>query len=302
MRLRHIEVFHAVMQAGTISGAAQLLYISQPAVSKVLQHCELQLGFPLFERVKGRLYPTPEAQKLFLEVDKLNRDLQSVRRLASSLKLRQAEHVRLVSTPTLAMSILPAAITSWRRKFPDVHCKLGTQHTREIVSELLLGEADMALSLQDPQHPGIVAESLASAPMTVIAPAGTWPPVQVGTPLAITDLPRDLIALPADDPLGNRVADACAAHELALHAHTVVQTYQLARSLVENGAGAAVIDPFTAATADPARAQCRPLTPTIPVELYLLTANAAPLSQSARYLVRCIRDAASSCLQAIKAG
>ena len=55
MRLRHIEVFHAVMQAGTISGAAQLLHISQPAVTKVLQHCELQLGMALFDRVRGKL-------------------------------------------------------------------------------------------------------------------------------------------------------------------------------------------------------------------------------------------------------
>ena len=54
MRLRHIEVFHAVMQAGTISGAAQVLHISQPAVTKVLQHCELQLGLPLFERDAAR--------------------------------------------------------------------------------------------------------------------------------------------------------------------------------------------------------------------------------------------------------
>ena len=65
MRLRHIEVFHAIMQAGTISGAALLLHISQPAVTKVLQHCELQLGMPLFDRVRGKLYPTPEAQRLF---------------------------------------------------------------------------------------------------------------------------------------------------------------------------------------------------------------------------------------------
>ena len=57
MRLRHIEVFHAIMQVGTISGAAQVLHISQPAVTKVLQHCELQLGMPLFERVRGKLYP-----------------------------------------------------------------------------------------------------------------------------------------------------------------------------------------------------------------------------------------------------
>ena len=86
MRLRHIEVFHAIMQVGTISGAAQVLHISQPAVTKVLQHCELQLGMPLFERVRGKLYPKPEAHRLFAETEKLNRDLQGIRRLAASLK------------------------------------------------------------------------------------------------------------------------------------------------------------------------------------------------------------------------
>lgn len=85
MRLRHIEVFHAIMQVGTISGAAQVLHISQPAVTKVLQHCELQLGMPaLFERVRGKLYPKPEAHRLFVETEKLNRDLLGIRRLAAS--------------------------------------------------------------------------------------------------------------------------------------------------------------------------------------------------------------------------
>ena len=79
MRLRHIEVFHAIMQVGTISGAAQVLHISQPAVTKVLQHAELQLGMPLFERVRGKLYPKPEAHRLFAETEKLNRDLQGIR-------------------------------------------------------------------------------------------------------------------------------------------------------------------------------------------------------------------------------
>ena len=42
MRLRHIEVFQAIRQTGSVSAAAQLLHVSQPAVSKVLQHAELQ--------------------------------------------------------------------------------------------------------------------------------------------------------------------------------------------------------------------------------------------------------------------
>ncbi|BBB65428.1 hypothetical protein UNDYM_1175 [Undibacterium sp. YM2] len=139
MRLRHIEVFHAIMQAGTISGAAQLLNISQPAATKVLQHCEIQLGLKLFERIKGKLHPTPEAHKLFAEVDKLNRDLQSVRRLASNLKNHPDEAVRLASTPTLSITVVPTALAAWRKKFGNVHCTLATHHTSEIVNALLLG-------------------------------------------------------------------------------------------------------------------------------------------------------------------
>jgi len=55
MRLRHIEVFNAVMLTGSVSAAARLINVTQPAVSRILAHAELQLGFPLFHRLKGRL-------------------------------------------------------------------------------------------------------------------------------------------------------------------------------------------------------------------------------------------------------
>ena len=298
MRLRHIEVFHAVMQAGTISGAAQLLFISQPAVTKVLQHCELQLGIALFERIKGKLYPTPEAHKLFVEVDRLNRDLQSVRRMASNLRDKPEQTVRLVSTPTLATSVVPTALTLWRKKYPEVRCKLSTHHTPEIVTALLLGEADFALSLHDPKNPSIGVEPLALGCMSVIAPAGTWSTRLAATPIHVTELPKNLIGLAVDDPLGNQVMNVADAFGHTLDAHTVVQTYQLARTLVENRVGIAVIDPFTAAQIEPDKAQRRMLSPEIPVQLYLLTANFSPLSQSARHLVQCIRDEATRCLVA----
>ena len=72
MRLRHIEIFQAIRQTGSVSAAAQLLHVSQPAVTKVLQHAELQLGFPLFLRIRGKLQPTPEALALEREVDKVS--------------------------------------------------------------------------------------------------------------------------------------------------------------------------------------------------------------------------------------
>lgn len=296
MRLRHIEVFHAIMQVGTISGAAQVLHISQPAVTKVLQHAELQLGMPLFERVRGKLYPKPEAHRLFAETEKLNRDLQGIRRLAASLKGRAVETVRLVSTPTLAISVLPQAMTAWRRDFAQTRCELATYHTSEIVNALRLGEADLALSLQDPRHPGIVAEPIAQGVLTVMAPAGTWSEMECTQPIGAEGLSGELIGLADNDPLGEIVVAACEAQGVQPVFRTVVQTYQIARSLVEAGAGTAVVDPFTAASAASDKVQRRQWAPAIPVQLFLLTANHAPLSHGARELANCIGATARACL------
>jgi DNA-binding transcriptional LysR family regulator len=296
MRLRHIEVFHAVMQAGTISGAAQVLHISQPAVTKVLQHCELQLGLPLFERIRGKLYPRPEAHRLFAETEKLTRDLAGIRRLAASLKSKSVETIRLVATPSLAISVLPPAMARWRSSFPHTQCELGTQHTDEIVNILRIGEADLALSLQDPRHPNIVAEPVAEGVLTAIAPAGTWPASQRARPIELTALPDTLIGLPGNDPLGEMLASAFEAADRQPTHLTLVQTYQIARSLVEAGGGVAVVDPFSAALPASAALERRPLNPALPVRLFVLSASHSPLSHGARELVRCVADVARTCV------
>jgi len=298
MRLRHIEVFHAIMQAGTITGAAQILHISQPAVTKVLQHCELQLGIPLFDRVRGKLYPTPEAHRLSKEIDKLNSDLVSIRRLAANLRAGESEQLRLVSTPTLGASVIPTAIVQWCRAYPTARCVLSTNHTREIVSALLLGEADLALSLQDPRHPGITAEPLAAGPMMALCPLKSPEGLTTGA-LHVSEIVTPLIAMAEGDPLGNVVMNAFEGQDLHPVSYITVQTYQLARALVEAGAGMTVVDPFTAASADHTRVRVRALEPAVPVQLYLLTAANAPLAQSARRLVKFLGDAARTKLASV---
>ena len=86
MRLRQIEIFYHVYRAGSISGAARDLNVSQPSVSKVLRHAEDQLGFDLFVRRNGRLVATPAADELFVEAEDIygrlstfNRSLENIR-------------------------------------------------------------------------------------------------------------------------------------------------------------------------------------------------------------------------------
>ena len=60
--LRQIEVFNAVMETGSVIGAAKVLNVSQPVVSRVLRHLEDQAKIRLFERAKGRLQATANAR------------------------------------------------------------------------------------------------------------------------------------------------------------------------------------------------------------------------------------------------
>ena len=64
MNLRQIELLRAVVRCETTVRAAHELGLSQPAVSNAIKHLESQVGFPLFERVNNRLFPTAEARML----------------------------------------------------------------------------------------------------------------------------------------------------------------------------------------------------------------------------------------------
>jgi DNA-binding transcriptional LysR family regulator len=153
------------------------------------------------------------------------------------------------------------------------------------------------LSLQDPRHPGIIAEPVAQGVMTAIAPAGTWRAEELDLPLTAHGLTGELIGHADNDPLGEMVVASCEAQGIQPVFRTTVQTYQIARSLVEAGAGIAVVDPLTAASADPAKVQQREWAPAIPVQLFLLTNGHAPLSHGARQLADSIASVARACLE-----
>lgn len=226
MRLRHIEIFQAIRQTGSVSAAAQLLHVSQPAVSKVLQHAELQLGFPLFLRIRGKLLPTPEALALEREVDKVTESLQGVRRLAQNLRREPGQSLRIGATPALALSLLPPAIREWTQRYPDIACELSSAHSRELVQNLLMREMDVALTLKSPDHPGLKAQALAHGVLVALAPRGYWPEAEHGKPLplmALADAP--LIGLSSADPLSAKLDSYLEAVDPPPRVSIAVQTY-----------------------------------------------------------------------------
>jgi DNA-binding transcriptional LysR family regulator len=153
MRLRHIEVFNAIMLTGSVSAAARLINITQPAVSRTLQHAEIQLGFALFQRAKGRLTPTTEALTLFPHIERLFAQLDEVQRLATSLRGGQvAGELRIVSVLALSYDILPRRWPASRRS-TRTSVSVEALHSPQIASSLMLQEADVGFVFSTLSHP-----------------------------------------------------------------------------------------------------------------------------------------------------
>ena len=127
MNLRQCEIFRAVMTSSSITGAADRLGITQPAVSKMLAQMERDLGFPVFLRERRRLVPTPEAQALFKEVERAFLGLEHLTRFARDLKGLRQGHLVLGAPYAAAAGWLPgvASAKSTRR----IVCIISPSHS-----------------------------------------------------------------------------------------------------------------------------------------------------------------------------
>lgn len=277
MRLRHIEVFHAVMQAGSLSGAAELLNISQPAASKMLGQAEGSLGMLLFKRLPGGLKPTREAELLFVETKHLHTSLENVRRLARNLTTHPGGLLRIGCIPSLGLSLVPQAVARFVRSCPDVSLTIRTDNTETLCTLLLAQEIDIGIAFDPPPMPGIDITALGRARAVYVGP-----PVETDEALreasAVSSValaaldPATCIGLDAEDPLGARIVDAFESLDaVATPSKIAVRTYYLARALAEAGVGYTIVDEFTAQAGRP-DAPLRAIVPPLSVGVCALTA------------------------------
>ena len=108
---RHVEVFRAVMAAGSVTGAAAALHTSQPTVSRELARLEQVLGLHLFDRVRGRLQPTAQGYALHEEVQRSYAGLERVADTAVRLRQFTQGQLSIACLPAFAHALLPRVAT-----------------------------------------------------------------------------------------------------------------------------------------------------------------------------------------------
>ncbi len=245
MNLRQLEVFYAIMQAGTVSGAARLLHVSQPNVTRVLAHTEQQLGFALFERVKGRLVPTQEAKALLPEAEKVYQQLGQFRSLTNKVK-QGTQHLRIGAPPVLAAHLLAPTVALLSKEH-GISFELLTANRNELCSGLLKHELDVAIAFGEETPPALMGHVLLKENLALIAPKSAAIPAEktvILEELISHDLP--IIGLDSRDPLGLLLHQTLSARDEHYQHAITVRSYSAAAELVKHQAGFTIVDPWTA--------------------------------------------------------
>lgn len=146
MNLRQMQVFHAIMTHGSVTDAARALGVAQPSVSAVLKHAEQTLGARLFARIGGRLVPTPEAEMLFPEVQRIYAQLDRIELFERDLRVGGSGRLAMIGNPTLVTNLVPPAIARFRDAFPTARIRLQTAvFSGEMADRVVRREFDLGL-------------------------------------------------------------------------------------------------------------------------------------------------------------
>ncbi|MEP0451596.1 MAG: LysR substrate-binding domain-containing protein [Roseibium sp.] len=241
--IRQMEVFRAVMIAGSMNGASSILNVSQPAISRTIAHTEQVLSMRLFDRRKGKLFPTQEAQLLFEHVVRLYDAAMQVSRFAEDLSERPTGKLSICASPSLALGFIPSVVSAHLKKNPDVSVKYWTALMAEVPDELISRQADLAITVLAIENENLEVTTLAEGHMVCVFKSGH--PLSSRKIVSLAELSQyQLVSYNRGVPFERLVSDAFAKCNVQPRIVAEVPRAELALALVREDVGYALLDRF----------------------------------------------------------
>jgi DNA-binding transcriptional LysR family regulator len=269
LTLRQIEAFRAVMVAGTMIQAAELLHVSQPAVSRLIADLERAIGYKLFHRDRGRLVPSDEGTSLFAEVQRAFVGLGQIESTARAIGAMQTGHLRIVTMPILSGGFLPKAVKAFLQAHPQVSISLEVRPRFRVLEWIASQQYDIGFATLPVDDPAIRVRDFACEDSACILPAGH--PLAAKPVIHATDLEGEDFVSFLSASLFRFLIDKIFLETRVRRNLTVeAGTAEAVCNLVEAGVGLSVIGLFGLSEARSEKIAVRPFRPEIPVEVGVL--------------------------------
>lgn len=178
LNLNKLEVFAAVVRAGSFSAAAQQLLMTQPAVSQHVHDLEASLGTRLFERGRRGVTLTPAGEKLHSYTRAIFQLVAEAENAITDVGQLAAGQVRIGATPGISVYLLPEPIQEFHARYPKLQVSTQTGITAQILQDLQHGKLDVGLiegELEEQLDPILGVQMLEAVEQwVVVGPKHPW--------------------------------------------------------------------------------------------------------------------------------
>ncbi|MDR2888759.1 MAG: LysR family transcriptional regulator [Lachnospiraceae bacterium] len=170
MTIKHLQIFSEVCRHGSITRAAEVLNVAQPAVSMAVRELENFYGVRMFERMNRRLYITEAGERLRLYADSI---LDRLNEAQVTLKdINTISKIRFGVNVSFGTQMLPRLLSGFAKEYPMIPVYTGVKNSRQIEEQILNNELDFGI-IDKPLHTQLlVSDLLAEDGMVAVCAAG----------------------------------------------------------------------------------------------------------------------------------
>lgn len=277
LRFRQLQAFHAIVEAGTVTGAAEALGISQPGISNLLAELERQTGLKLFERLHGRLVPTPEAELMHREVDTVVRGLDHVTQTVVDLQNKQAGQLQVASQHSMSFGFMPKIIAEFAKTRPDMNISFQSQYSSKIQEWVLSGLFEIGVCEMPMLYDTLVSYPLHVETRIALHRDNPLARHEVLTPDLLRDAP--FVVMGPDHITHRRLRDVFEKAGVPLKTRVHSHLFKNLLSFVKEDMGVALLDRFGLEFDYDDRFVARDFAPRIKMDMAVITSATRPLSR-----------------------
>jgi DNA-binding transcriptional LysR family regulator len=281
------------MRTQTVTGAASQLKIAQPTVTRTIRRIEDVLGVQLFDRSGGRLTPTAEARRVLEEVDRAFADLEQAIGRAARVAHESGGTFRLGASPSVGRVLLPRVIAGLVRARRGLSIQFEVLSVSQMLDYLVGGPGAAVVTLFPVAHGGIHSALVGTGQLVAVVPKAFLQASRtLITPHDLAEV--TLIALEPHSVHGQMMSYFLSTGSISPRRTHLVRFAESAIAFAEAGIGLALVDEFSALSADARRVTIVPTTCERPFQVYLNRNLARPQSQFIPLLEAGLRAALST--------
>lgn len=290
---RQLQAFHATLETGTVTGAAAQLGISQPGLSNLLAQLEAGLDVRLFERVHGRLVPTPEATLLYREVDTAMRGFDRVSQTMIDLQNRKLGQLQVASQHSMSFGFMPKLIAGFAADRPDMTISFQSQYSAKVQEWVVSGLFEIGVCELPLLYDGLESHPLRFSCRLAVHRHNPLSRREVLTPEDLRGVP--FVVMGPDHMTYTRLREAFHDAGVPLTARVHSHLFKNLLSFVKLDMGVALVDRFVEDYDGIDGVVLRPFHPDIHVDMAVVTARGRPLSEVGREFLAVLLKALASC-------